>query len=406
MSGPSQRFADLADHTYDRGGVGLATLVGKDVQINGERYTIRSHTDNPASGYQGTIYQHMGSGDLVVAHRGTEFGREAFRDGVVADGGMVFARTNAQAADAVALTRAAIEMAQRDAVRDRTAPREVTVTGHSLGGTLAQITAHHFDLRGETFNAYGAASLDRRIPEGGTRVTNHVMAGDAVSAASPHYGKVVVYAAQSEINRLSVAGYHANPVLDVLRRDMPVAAAIANGGSHSMHHFLPVDGEGRRDVSALADPAMRRRADENSRVIEDYRGDIGGLRGAATFIGRGGVVGGVIDALDRARNPPVPAGTPAERERAVPGTDRGAGHATPARADPSRHADVQRLFESIQPGGDGARAALDQLRASSTGDAFAARVAEARAELAPVAAQAHAPQQDAGAHETSQIARG
>ena len=37
----------------------------------------------------------------------------------------------------------------------------VTVTGHSLGGTLTEITAHHFDLRGETFDSFGAASLSR-----------------------------------------------------------------------------------------------------------------------------------------------------------------------------------------------------------------------------------------------------
>jgi hypothetical protein len=51
-------------------------------------------------------------------------------------------------------------------------------------------------------NAYGAASLGYRIPEGGDRVLNHVMAADVVSAASPHYGQVRVYATPREIAQL------------------------------------------------------------------------------------------------------------------------------------------------------------------------------------------------------------
>ena len=107
-----QQYAYLADHSYDRGGQ-MQDLLNKDVVIGGERYRVIDHVDNPRTGYQGTVYQHEASGAVVAAHRGTEFGREAFRDGVVADGGMVFARTNSQAADAVALTRRAVEYAER-----------------------------------------------------------------------------------------------------------------------------------------------------------------------------------------------------------------------------------------------------------------------------------------------------
>src|SRR5690606_29187926 len=122
---------------------------------------------NPRTGYQGTVYQQVDTGAIVVAHRGTEFDREALRDGL-ADAGMVVARHNVQIKDAVELTRWAIGHARSEEVSgDYSHAPEVTVTGHSLGGTLAQATAHHFGLRGETFNAYGAASLDRRIPEGG-----------------------------------------------------------------------------------------------------------------------------------------------------------------------------------------------------------------------------------------------
>ena len=306
-----QQYAYLADHSYDRGGQ-MHDLVNKDVVVGGERYRVIDYVDNPRTGYQGTIYQHEASGAVVAAHRGTEFGREAFRDGVIADAGMVFTRTNSQAADAIELTRRAVEYAERQGREPgRTAP-EVTVTGHSLGGTLAQVSAHHFDLRGETFNAYGAASLDRRIPEGGDRVTNHVMAVDAVSSASPHYGQVRTYATPREIETLHRTGYHDNIVRDLLQRDMPMTASVMSGGSHSMHNFLPVDGDGQPDRSALEDPAARRLAEAHRRIISDYRDDVGDLRRAVTVTARG-PFGLVLDGIDRIRGP-LPAGEPAVRD--------------------------------------------------------------------------------------------
>ncbi|MCD0264958.1 DUF2974 domain-containing protein, partial [Xanthomonas melonis] len=159
--------------------------------MGGNIYIRLKYVDSP-SGYQGVIYQRVDTNEIVVAHRGTETERELKQDGVYTDGGMVASRHNRQAAEAIELTKDALVYAQKIG-KDGEVPA-VTVTGHSLGGNLAQVTAHHFGLKGETFNAYGAVSLDRRIPEGGNAVINHVMAGDAVSAASKHYGQVKIYA--------------------------------------------------------------------------------------------------------------------------------------------------------------------------------------------------------------------
>ncbi len=313
MTLSSQQYASLADHSYGRDQQGnpvdLASLVGKSTVIDGVSYRILAHVD-ARSGYQGTIYQREDTRDIVVAHRGTEFGREPFRDGLLADGGMVANRTNSQANDAIALTREAQRLAREEGLLDRRTPPEVTVTGHSLGGTLAQITAHHFDLRGETFNAYGAASLDRRIPEGGNRVTNHVMAADAVSAASPHYGEVRVYAQPGEISQLRASGYNNVPLVGGL---VPNSALVASvNGSHMMHNFLNVNGDGRPDASALGDRAARTRADDNVLMIDRYRDDVRDLRRAVT-VGLRGPGGLIDDAIDGIRGP-LPAGEPARRE--------------------------------------------------------------------------------------------
>lgn len=329
MTIDSQQHANLADHSYGRDqrgndNVDLGALVGKMVTMeDGVQYRILAHADKP-SGYQGTIYQRADTGEIVVAHRGTEFGREAFKDGLMTDGGMVVARTNQQADDAIALTREALARAKQYGTENGISAPEVTVTGHSLGGTLAQITSHHFDLRGEAFNPYGAASLNHRIPEESTpRMVNHVMAADVVSSASPHYGEVRVYANPKEITQLQLNGYHNNWALDMVTPDQPLAASINT--SHMMHNFLNVDGDYKRDVSALGDPAMRERASDNARMIAGYRDDVGALRAGASLAGdavdvmKYGPVAAPRRAYEHVRErlqEPLPAGEPGRIEDA------------------------------------------------------------------------------------------
>lgn len=279
----SQHYAKLADDAYTKRIPGQERPQGENpLTTDGIGFQIIEHYDNPATGYQGTVYRRLGTDDLVVAHRGTEFDREAWQDGL-ADAGMVISRTNAQVQDAVNLTRRAIEYseARRD---DAGRFPEVTVTGHSLGGTLAQITAHRFNLRGEAFNPYGAASLGYGVPEGGERFVNHAMAGDAVSAASPHYGQVRLYARPAEIAALTTAGYgRFNPM-----RDNPLAATqltLFATGSHNLDNFLDVDDDRQRRPSVLAHPGSRRLAGEHAFAIQDYRGDVRLMRGGLSLAG-------------------------------------------------------------------------------------------------------------------------
>ncbi|MCB4363087.1 hypothetical protein KIH07_05035 [Hydrogenophaga taeniospiralis] len=320
----SQDYADLALDSYASRAV---TLKGeRPATIGGHKYRILDHHDNPRTGYQGSIYQRVDTNEIIVAHRGTEFDREALKDGLFADGGMVLTRSNLQATDAIALTQKALQLAQEKSNGEGGSAPPVTVTGHSLGGTLAQVTAHHFDLRGETFNAYGATSLGLRIPAGGHSVTNHVMAGDLVSAASAHYGQVKVHATPQEIQTLDAHGYdNKTHWSDPLRGRGPIqlatgftpptttAAAIAMADSHKMHHFASVDAHGRPDRSVLEDPATVQRAQDNATRIGEYRRDVQGMRGVITAVGRG-PVGNALDAVDALRGP-LPPGEPARRER-------------------------------------------------------------------------------------------
>lgn len=156
-------------------------------------YEVTTVYESP-SGYRGVIYRNMESGDYVVAHTGTEFDTDKIRDGILTDAQMVLVDVNQQLDDARDLVELAVEMSKRDGTH-------VTVTGHSLGGFLAQVTAYENGLRGETFNAYGAAGL-YGVPVGGSQVINHVRATDMVGAANRHFGEVHVYATQQDVDTL------------------------------------------------------------------------------------------------------------------------------------------------------------------------------------------------------------
>lgn len=335
MSLNSQQYAALADDSYH------AREKDKEYVIGGVEYKVLKHVDKP-SGYQGTIYQRVDTGEIVVAHRGTEFDREMLKDGLT-DARMATNRTNAQAKDAIALTRDAINEARQMGRDDPPAP-EVSVTGHSLGGTLAQITAHHYDLRGETFNAYGAVSLGYRIPEGGNRVTNHVMAGDPVSAASDHYGKVKVYATPQEVATMKDRGYENNrSVFDA--RNMGGAVKDMVGTSHSMHNFLDKDANGKPDRSVLGDSQTQRLAQQYDPMIDKYRGDVETTRRGVTHVSRNPLER-VGDAIDDIRGP-IKAGEPGRKEeRHAPAVPQR--HSAPLHLNP--YAPGKSIPDYIHPG--------------------------------------------------------
>ncbi|MCC5084506.1 DUF6792 domain-containing protein [Xanthomonas campestris] len=304
MTLTSQQYAALSRDVYDEPEqTGPRSPI---VDIGGVSYQRLKYVDSP-SGYQGIVYQRVDTKEIIVAHRGTETERQLKEDGLYTDGGMVTARYNNQAAEALELTHYALNYAHEFGNGGKTP--EVTVTGHSLGGDLAQVTAHHYGLKGETFNAYGAVSLDRRIPEGGHDVINHVMAGDAVSAASKHYGQVKLYATQQEIATLEKAGYdNTRGVLDV--RNPLVAKEL--GDSHRMHNFLPVDANDVPDRSVLEDPKALQLAQQYAPMIDKYRDDVGSMRLGATLGARSMQALTLADGIDYMRGAMAPGAGHAE----------------------------------------------------------------------------------------------
>lgn len=178
----SDQYAFLADDVYsDKKKSPNDSVFGP----GGRAYVVIESFSDTESGYFGTIYRDVATGAYIVAHRGTEFTADRVRDVYQTDGQMAVFEVNQQQPFAEYLVAEAIAHADG---------ADVSITGHSLGGSLAQLTAAEFSLYAETFNAYGVG--DMNVVEGGAEIVNHVRATDLVSAAGQQIGEVRVYATE------------------------------------------------------------------------------------------------------------------------------------------------------------------------------------------------------------------
>jgi len=263
MTLSSTDYALLAQDSYQD------PVLNKPKILGGATYEAIDVADNPRTGFQATAYRRVDTGEIVIAYRGTEFDREPIHDGGV-DAGMVLTGLNAQTPDSVAFTERVLERAKIDANLHHR-PLQVTVTGHSLGGTLAEINAAKFGLKGETFNAYGAAGLLQGVPAGGNQVIDHVRAGDIVSAASTHFGEVRIYAAQQDIDTLSKAGYRDDS--GILSPRNPIKATDFD--AHAIDNFVP---DSKLLGQSIISPESQARYRAHEGMIDRYRDDVMDVR--------------------------------------------------------------------------------------------------------------------------------
>ncbi|RAO75775.1 XVIPCD domain-containing protein [Dyella jiangningensis] len=286
MTMGTEDYAVLAKDCYQ------AREIDKDITLNGVHYQAIDYSDDPLTGFQARAYQRMDTSEVIIAFRGTEFDRQPIRDGGV-DAGMVLTGINAQTLDALAFTQRVMD--QVNALEQRNGHSiPVTVTGHSLGGTLAEIAASRYGLKGETFNAYGAAGLLQGVPEGGHQVIDHVRATDLVSSASPHFGEVRIYAVQQDIDTLTRAGYRDDSTLLSPRNPFKAIESKA----HAMDNFVP---DSPLLGQSIINPQSQALYRDHKQMIDRYRHDVLDLRTGISAgwetpkaIGDAGIAGGKL----------------------------------------------------------------------------------------------------------------
>lgn len=287
MSGiTKQQQADLAVDAYNSRTV--TKQWEKPINIGGHDYKVLAVRNNPKTGYQGAVYQDVRTNEIIVAHRGTESPLTDWRDAHT-DFNMAVRNLNLQATDSEALTRIAIEEAKRFHQNHPDLPTpKISHVGHSLGGAHVEIQAYSFGHEGATFNGYGAIGMHG--VKGSGNVTNYVKASDVVSAASRHYGRVVVLATEEDLEPLRRYGYN-NQRNNIATRAFG-AALSAVGSAHSSQNFVGKD-------SILSDrnyDRARRLADENRLMIQDFRGDVEFNRNILSEVFQGNILSDVLQA--------------------------------------------------------------------------------------------------------------
>jgi hypothetical protein len=238
----------------------------KTVPIGGIDYKILDVANDPKTGYQGTAYQRVDTGEVIIAHRGTDPDSKDIK----ADAGMVFNGRNSQLDDAVGFMERAMTKA-RETQPNFSKPIAVSITGHSLGGTLAEITAAKYGLHAETFNAYGPGALtdlgrhgvDVHGPH--PNIVNHMRATDVVAAGGPHWGQVKIYAAAQDIESLRHGRYIGSSPLP----GNPLLAADVS--AHGIGNFLP----GNKTLGeSVMNEANEARARAYAGPVAQYRHDV------------------------------------------------------------------------------------------------------------------------------------
>ncbi|MGF6711893.1 hypothetical protein QFZ41_002857 [Luteibacter sp. W1I16] len=246
MSLPSEQYAFLSHAVY-------APLTAKtDIESDSRLYTVLYVSPPSPTNYRGAVLQDETTGQLIIANKGTD--PSSIHD-ITADLGMGMMGAPTQWPEAAQTMRWALHHAEKSHIP----VSDISITGHSLGGALAQLQAampESAGIHAETFNTYGARSmaeglgLDVRAAE--DRVVNHRMYHDPVSTLADSIGRSLDYMDHADYQRHKQGGLS------------PVGEVGAVGRAHGIGNFW--DKEGNQPAAVFAHNYMR---DLHHRPLDD-----------------------------------------------------------------------------------------------------------------------------------------
>jgi hypothetical protein len=288
----TKNYAELAEDSYKSRADGSMLTLGDN------KYKVLKHVEDASTGYAGTIYQDVSSRQIIVAHRGTE---PSDKKDVITDVKMVTHRVNDQLPPALALMDTANKFAEQERQKTGSKP-EISTTGHSLGGTLAELTSYNKGgLPGHSFNGYGAVEVQSGMTEGQNshNFKAHYRVSDVVGTGGRHYGESIPYATGRDVQVLLVdAGYENKRGLkqDLFDDRNPFVALTAKGGalqSHSMGAFIRSEG----GEPPVLTNAGRKLAETIDPAADRFRNDVREIRTVTGIVGFG--LDGIKDSMQR-----------------------------------------------------------------------------------------------------------
>ena len=151
-------------------------------------YKVIKSVDNKNTGFHAEVL--LKGNDVIVAYRGTDkiFGQDGRNDFAMNRG-----KIPAQATEAIKLY---------DQVKQENPNSDITVTGHSLGGSLSQIVSGIRGCAAVTFNAYGVKDMFKdpaNIKE--DNVVNYVNEWDPIAMSNAENQVGETYAVKGEAMR-------------------------------------------------------------------------------------------------------------------------------------------------------------------------------------------------------------
>ncbi len=152
----------------------LTIANGETIEINGTTYTCINSVSNSNNGYQGFAYKNNSTGNIIVVHAGSNdlskfsnwFTNETFNDWIKTDGQLVTDTIPSQFYSAKNFLESVISNNQQS---------NISQTGQSLGGTLAQLCGVLDEFKNidtKTFNPLGTIDLFDDLQSQGYNISN------------------------------------------------------------------------------------------------------------------------------------------------------------------------------------------------------------------------------------------